>query len=67
MRKWLYALLDKNKSLKKSSKELYPSSHAIVGDFSRKNEIISESWILIDGLFILVKRKIKILEPLTWD
>jgi len=68
--KWLYAAIEiRIESFEKELQELYPEAAiAIVGDFSRKMEIISEAEFLIglDSLFG-GKEKLKSLETITWD
>jgi DNA polymerase (family 10) len=68
--KWLYAAIETRiESFEKELQELYPEAAiAIVGDFSRKMEIISEAEFLIglDSLFG-GKEKLKSLETITWD
>jgi DNA polymerase (family 10) len=68
--KWLYAAIEiRIESFEKELQELYPEAAiAIVGDFSRIMEIISEAEFLIglDSLFG-GKEKLKSLETITWD
>jgi DNA polymerase (family X) len=68
--KWLYAAIEvRIEDFEKELQELYPEAAvAIVGDFARKMEIISEAEFLIglDSLFG-GKEKLKSLETITWD
>jgi len=68
--KWLYADIEiRIEDFEKELQELYPEAAiAIVGDFARKMEIISEAEFLIglDSLFG-GKEKLKSLETITWD
>jgi DNA polymerase (family 10) len=68
--KWLYADIETSiEDFEKGLQELYPEAAiAIVGDFARKMEIISEAEFLIglDSLFG-GKEKLKSLETITWD
>jgi len=68
--KWLYADIEiRIGDFEKELQELYPEAAvALVGDFARKMEIISEAEFLIglDSLFG-GKEKLKSLETITWD
>lgn len=68
--KWLYAAIEiRIEDFEKELQELYPEAAiAIVGDFARKMEIISEAEFLIglDSLFG-GKEKLKSLVTITWD
>lgn len=68
--KWLYADIESAiLSFEKELQALYPQAElAIVGDFARKMEIITEAEFLIglDSLFG-GKEKLKSLETITWD
>jgi DNA polymerase (family 10) len=68
--KWLYADIEiRIEDFEKELQELYPEAAiAIVADFARKMEVISEAEFLIglDSLFG-GKEKLKSLETITWD